>query len=205
MTQPSPSSLPSENLQRGVIFALVVVPLGIVAWDILWSVGFVASIVAFGVAWGAVRLYRMGSGGRITRPGATAVAIITIVTLLIAYLSGFVVDVVQALVKQGATVTEALSYPPFWGYVGSSMTTSSALISLLLAVLFGALGCFSVLRGAFRLSRLPQGEVPSNAPTVLGTAPGVAAPTAYVMPEQPTLIVPPPGSSAVNEPTDDTK
>ena len=71
-------------------------------------------------------------------------------------MSGFVVDVVQALVKQGATVSEALSYPPFWGYVGQAMTQSSSLVSLLLAVLFGALGCFSVLRAAFRLSRAPQ-------------------------------------------------
>ena len=77
MTQPSASSLPSENVQRGVIFALIVLPLGIVAWDILWSVGFVASIVAFGVAWAAVRLYRIGSGGRITRSGAIAVTVIT--------------------------------------------------------------------------------------------------------------------------------
>jgi hypothetical protein len=85
MTQPapstSPSSLPSENFQRGVIFALIVLPLGILAWDVLWSVGFVASIVAFGVAWGAVRLYRIGSGGRITRNGAIAVTAITVVTL----------------------------------------------------------------------------------------------------------------------------
>ena len=122
MTQPSASSLPSENVQRGVIFALIVLPLGIIAWDILWSVGFVASIVAFGVAWAAVRLYRIGSGGRITRSGAIAVTVITIVTLALAFVSGFVVDVVQALVKQGASVSEALSYPPFWGYVGQAMT-----------------------------------------------------------------------------------
>ncbi len=204
MTLPSPSSLPSENLQRGVIFALIVLPLGIVAWDVLWSVGFVASIVAFGVAWGAVRLYRLGSGGRITRPGAIAVAIITIVTLLLAYVSGFIVDVVESLVKQGASVSEALSYPPFWGYVGSAMTSSSALVSFLLAVLFGALGCFSVLRGAFRMSRLPQGAVTPNAPTVLGTAPGVQAADAPAQPaiQQPTLMSPPPPAPA--EPTDDT-
>jgi hypothetical protein len=42
--------LPSENVQRGVIFALIALPVGVVAWDILWSFGFVASIVAFGVA-----------------------------------------------------------------------------------------------------------------------------------------------------------
>ena len=177
MTLPSPSSLPSENFQRGLIFALVVLPVGIVAWDILWSVGFVASIVAFGVAWAAVRLYRIGSGGRITRTGAIAVTVITIATLVLAYVSGFVVD---ALVKLGASVTEALAYPPFWGYVGQAMTAPSALVSLLLAAVFGALGCVSVLRGAFRLSRAPQDVA----------APGAAVPGPYSPPVQPTLMNP---------------
>jgi hypothetical protein len=193
MTQPSPSSLPSENFPRGVIFALIVLPLGIIAWDVLWSVGFVASIVAFGVSWGAVRLYRIGSGGRLTRNGAIALLVITLVTLALGYVSGFAVDVVQALVKQGASVTEALSYPPFWGYVGAAMTTSSALISLLLAALFGALGCFNVLRAAFRVSRIPQGPVAPDAPTVLGTAPG----------SQPSLMNPaPPAPPVAADPTD---
>ena len=177
MTLPSPSSLPSENFQRGLIFALVVLPVGIVAWDILWSVGFVVSIVAFGVAWAAVRLYRIGSGGRITRTGAIAVTAITIATLVLAYVSGFVVD---ALVKLGASVTEALAYPPFWGYVGQAMTAPSALVSLLLAAVFGALGCVSVLRGAFRLSRAPQDVA----------APGAAVPGPYSPPVQPTLMNP---------------
>jgi hypothetical protein len=167
MTQPVPAtapvdSPPSENLQRGVIFALIVLPLGIVAWDILWSVGFVASIVAFGVAWAAVRLYRIGSGGRLTRPGAIAVTVITVATLVLAFVSGFIVDVVRTLVAQGATVTEALGYPPFGGYVVQAMTQPSSLISLLLAAAFGALGCFSVLRGAFRLSRAPHGPTPTD-------------------------------------------
>jgi hypothetical protein len=197
MSAPSPSSLPSENFQRGVVFALIVLPLGVVAWDVLWSVGFVASIVAFGVAWAAVRLYRVGSGGRITRTGAIAVTAITIVTLVLAYVSGFVVDVVQALMKQGATVTEALSYPPFWGYVGQAMTTQSALVSLLLAALFGALGCVSVLRGAFRLSRAPQ-----DAPSASMTAPPAARPT-LMNPEGTPPIPAPPAEQA--ERTEDPK
>lgn len=180
MSPAQPSSLPSENFQRGLIFALVVLPVGILAWDVLWSVGFVASIVAFGVAWGAVRLYRIGSGGRITRSGAIAVTAITIATLVLAYVSGFVVDVVQALVKQGASVTEALAYPPFWGYVGQAMTAPGALVSLLLAAVFGALGCVSVLRSAFRLSRAPQQT----------TAPGAPMAGPYSAPVQPTLMNP---------------
>jgi hypothetical protein len=195
MTQPSPSSLPSENFPRGVIFALIVLPLGIVAWDVLWSVGFVASIVAFGVSWGAVRLYRLGSGGRITRNGAIALLVVTIATLTLGYISGFAVDVVKALVQQGASVTQALSYPPFWGYVGAAMTTTSALVSLLLTVLFGVLGCFNVLRAAFRVSRMPQGPVASGAPIVLGTAPGA----------QPTLMNPaPPAPPIAPDPADPT-
>ncbi|MDP9028441.1 MAG: hypothetical protein M3N46_12995 [Actinomycetota bacterium] len=197
MTQPSPSSLPSENLQRGVIVALIVVPLGIVAWDVLWSVGFVASIVAFGVAWASVRLYRLGSGGRITRPGAIAVTIITIATLVLAYVSGFVVDVVQALMKQGASVTEALAYPPFWGYVGQAMVTPQSLVSLLLAALFGALGCFSVLRGAFRLSRVPQDATSPNVPTAGPYSTSYTAPGS--VPVQPTLMNPE-GTPAVPSP-----
>ncbi|MES1169149.1 MAG: hypothetical protein ABUL47_00505, partial [Leifsonia sp.] len=78
MTQPAPASepmsLPSENLQRGVIFALIALPAGVIAWDLLWSFGFIASIVSFGIAYLAARLYRFGSGGRISRSGAIAVA-----------------------------------------------------------------------------------------------------------------------------------
>jgi hypothetical protein len=205
MTQPSPSSLPSENFQRGLIFALVVLPLGILAWDILWSVGFVASIVAFGVAWAAVRLYRIGSGGRITRGGAIAVTTITIVTLVLAYVSGFVVDVVQALGKQGASATEALTYPPFWGYVGQAMTAPSSLVSLLLAAVFGALGCVSVLRGAFRLSRVPQDVAAPGAP-VTGSYDRSVPPT-LMNPEGTPPIPAPPAATPTgqDERTEDTK
>lgn len=184
MTQPSPSSLPSENLQRGVIFALIAVPLGVIAWDILWGVGFVASIVAFGVAYLASRLYRFGSGGRVTRNGAIAIAAITIGTLVIAFISGFAVDIVGEYSRiTGASIPESLVSGRFWGIVFASMTTGPALISLLLAALFGALGCFSILRGAFRQTR-PQPD-PNAAPTIVGPNSPFGA-----VPVQPTLMNP---------------
>jgi len=154
MTQPSPSSLPSENVQRGVIFALIALPAGVIAWDILWSFGFVASIVAFGVAYLAVRLYRFGSGGRVSRTGAIAVAAITIGTLIVAFISGFAVDVVGLYSQQfGTSIPEALVAPRFWSIVFSAMTSPQALPTLLLAALFGALGCFGTLRSAFLQTR----------------------------------------------------
>jgi hypothetical protein len=181
-SHPEGTSLPTENVQRGVIFAIIVLPLGIVAWDILWSVGFVASIVAFGVAWGAVRLYRLGSGGRVTRHGAIAVTVITIVTLLLAFVSGFAVDLVGLYAQQTeSTVAESLVSPRFWSIVGIAMTQGSSLVSLLLAVAFGALGSYRVLRGAFRQNQ---------AQPVAGSWSQPMAQPHYPAPQQPTLMNP---------------
>ena len=181
MTQPSPSSLPSENVQRGVIFALIVLPLGVVAWDILWSVGFVASIVAFGVAYLAVRLYRFGSGGRITRSGAIAIAAITIGTLVVAFISGFAVDRLGEYTRgSGQSIPESLVSSRFWGIVFGDMANPQALISLLLAAVFGALGCFSILRNAFRQTRVqPTADaVPTSSAMPSTVDPSVPLPPA---------------------------
>jgi len=43
-------SLPSENVPRGTLLTLLIIPAGILAWVLLWQFGLVASIVAFGVA-----------------------------------------------------------------------------------------------------------------------------------------------------------
>ena len=193
MTQPSPSSLPSENVQRGVIFALLVLPVGVIAWDILWGVGFVASIVAFGVAYLAVRLYRFGSGGRVTRSGAIAIAAITIGTLVIAFISGFAVSIVGLYSQQfGTSIPESLVAPRFWSIVFSSMTTGQALISLLLAAAFGALGCFGILRSAFRQTA-PQ----AMAGTMADSLPTAADSLTIPSPTNPagTPPVPPAASS----------
>lgn len=52
---------------RGLLFSLVVIPLGIIAWLILWNFGFIASVVAWGIAFLASWLYRRGAG-RIGEP-----------------------------------------------------------------------------------------------------------------------------------------
>jgi hypothetical protein len=179
MTQLSPPSLPSENVQRGVIFALIALPAGVVAWDILWGFNFIASIVAFGVAYLAVRLYRFGSGGRITRTGAIAVAVITIGTLIIAFISGFAIDVAPLYSQQvGTSIPETLVAPRFWSIVFGGMASPQALPTLLLAALFGALGCFGTLRAAFLQTRVvPEAATaPATEPTADPSAPPPAPP-----------------------------
>lgn len=190
MTQPSPSSLPAENVQRGVIFALIALPAGVVAWDILWSFGFVASIVAFGVAYLAVRLYRVGSGGRVSRTGAIGIAVITIGTLIIAFISGFAVQVVGLYSQQfGTSILETLVTPRFWSIVFSAMASPQALPSLLLAALFGALGCFGTLRSAFLQTRVrpTATEAPDADPAA---AAPLAAPSGMVLNGEPVAPSP---------------
>ena len=199
MTQPSPSSLPSENVQRGVIFALIALPAGVVAWDILWSFNFVASIVAFGVAYLAVRLYRFGSGGRVSRNGAIAVAVITIGTLIVAFISGFAVDVATLYSQQfGVSIPEALVAPRFWSIVFAAMTSVQALPTLLLAALFGALGCFGTLRAAFVQTRAQPtaGTVPTVSDPAVPTPP--AAPSGMVLNGEPVA----PSSDETPDPGD---
>ena len=159
---------PPENVQRGVAVALVVLPAGIILWDLLWTFGFIASIVAFGIAWGAMRLYRIGSNGPFSRTGAIAVLVITVVTLVLAYISGFVVDLMPSYLEvTGRTVVDGLVDGRFWAQVFQNMGDPREVPSLVLAIAFGALGCVRILLGAFRSTRpatAADPAAPSTAP-----------------------------------------
>jgi hypothetical protein len=180
---PNAVTPPPENVPRGTLFALVVLPLGIVAWVILWSWGFIASIVAFGVAYGVARLYTIGSGGRISRGGAIRVAVITIVTLALAIFAGLVWDVIlQYMQVTQSNFVDAFFSPVFWRAFNTVYTQpgaiSSILPSLLISVGFAVLGCYRVIRNAFRAtSAVPAAAPPMVSPYAPITPPPYAPPT----------------------------
>jgi hypothetical protein len=156
---------PPENVQRGIAVALVVLPLGIIAWDLLWSFGIVASIVAFGVAWAALRLYRLGSNGPFSRTGAVAVLVITVVTLVLAYISGFAVALMPSYSQvTGGTVADALVDGRFWEQVFAAIADPSRTVQLVLAIVFGAIGCARILLAAFRRTRTRPEPTPTAGP-----------------------------------------
>jgi hypothetical protein len=168
-------SLPSENVQRGTVFTLVIIPAGILAWVLLWQFGLVASIVAFGVAIGALWLYRFGSGGRISRTGAIRITIIVVITLLLSFLAGLVSDVVPLYASQrNIDIVTALTSGEFWTFFNHALANNfgNIAVPLGIAVIFGALGCFSVLRTAFVQTRA------ADAPAMPGTAAPIPAPEA---------------------------
>jgi hypothetical protein len=158
--QAAAPALPPENVPRGTLMTLLIIPAGIIVWVLLWQFGVVASLVAFGMAIGALWLYRFGSGGRISRAGAVRVTVITIAGLLLAFLAGLVWDVLPMYANQrNLTWIDALTDGRFWDFFGNAVENSAGdvVFQLILALVFGALGCFSVLRTAFvQSAQTPQ-------------------------------------------------
>ena len=151
-----PTALPPENVQRGTLLALLIIPAGIIAWVILWGFGLIASLVAFGIAIGALWLYRFGSGGRVSRSGAVRVTIITIGALILAFIAGLVSEVLPMYANQrNLDFISALTSGDFWSFFNNAVANNfgDVAVQFVIALAFGVLGCFSVLRTAFRQTR----------------------------------------------------
>jgi len=176
---------PAENVARGTLFALVAVPAGVIVWVVLWNFGFIASIVGFGVAYAAMFLYRFGSGGVLSRTGALRVALVTIGTLLIAFFGGVVSDVLGVWTAEtGEGVLAGLVSPDFWTAFQQIIALDGVAASYLpdfgLALLFGALGCFGLLRRAFRSTApaVPAAPFAATTPVAPSAAPFAPQPPA---------------------------
>jgi hypothetical protein len=136
----APVVLPPENRIRGLLLSLIAVPVGVVLFVIIWNLGYVASIVGFVIAFGAFFLYKKGSGGRISIPGALIVAAVTLGTLAIA----FIIAETSDLASVGVTWAEASRIPGFAG---------ALLADVGMTALFGLIGSGAVVFTAIKESR----------------------------------------------------
>lgn len=156
-------TVPTENVNRGTVLALLAIPAGIIVYVIVWNFGIVASVVSFGVAYLALFLYQRGSGGTIGRAGAVRVAIITIVTVGLSIFAAIVWDVAVVYGEAaGISPFAAIADPgfsTFFTYVMAQPDVQGELVKqVLIAIAFGALGCFFVLRAAFRATAAPAAQ-----------------------------------------------
>ncbi|MEO8093893.1 MAG: hypothetical protein ABI632_03065 [Pseudolysinimonas sp.] len=140
---PSVAVLPAENLLRGTIFALGILPAGVIVWGIVAKIGFISGVVGIGIALGALALYRIGSGGRISYNGAIRVSLIVIVTLIVSFLGSFVV-------VNPSGFSRAAAAGKFFDEIAYVMSLggSDVVINVLLVIAFAALGVFTVFRTA---------------------------------------------------------
>ena len=144
----APPSQAAELVSRGVLFALLAIPVGIAVWVLLWQWGFISAIAAFGVAWAALTLYRYGSGGLVSRAGFWIVMSITVGTLALSFLAGMAWDMASFLELD---IPAAFVSSEFWWLFQANLTDNPDLWAayvpdILLSVLFAALGTFSVFR-----------------------------------------------------------
>jgi len=161
------------DVQRGTVFALVAVPAGIIAYVALYEVGFIASVVAFGVAWLATLLYRYGSGQEVDRTGAIRIAVITLATIVAAIAAGIIWDVASLVADDYDTSPfSELTNPDFWPYLVYDLSDweyfRQYIPDILIGLLFGIIGCFSTLRAAFgrrRVRRRPEPPAETSAPS----------------------------------------
>lgn len=151
--EPAISSLPPENRTRGTLFALAVIPAGIILWVIIWMIGFIAAIVGILVAVGALWLYRKGSGGRIGYNGAARVSAIVVVTLLVSFFAGLIAD-------SPAYYGRALASGKFFEAVSYSLglAGTDGLINIGLLAVFIVLGVGIVFRTAMQQVKQEQAE-----------------------------------------------
>lgn len=155
---PAPVVLPPENIVRGLLLALITLPAGIVAFSVIYSLGFIASIVALGVAAAAFFLYRVGSGGRVSTIGAVIIAAVTVVTLVLAFLVAQYVSIAVALSGvYGVSWFEVLFAREFPGIAADILADPSVSSGVAsdagLTLLFGLLGGGAILFNVFRTAR----------------------------------------------------
>ncbi|WP_051389311.1 hypothetical protein [Arthrobacter sp. 35W] len=146
----TPRPRPTEDVLRGAIFASIVIPLGVLAWMIIWNFGFVASLVAWVVAFGAARMYGHGAGHP-TRRGVWVVLGIVLVTMTLAFVGGMWLDMINQF---GMSPVQALTDGEMWDVFGTNLIDNPELWEsyskdILMAALFSALGCFFTLRKLF--------------------------------------------------------
>lgn len=171
--------LPPENVGRGTVFALIALPVGVLAWLLIWSSGIIAAIVAFVVAVAAAFFYRLGSGGRIGKLGGWIVTGITAVTLFVSWFAGLALDIARYIADEtGVTWVDALTGPYFSELYGLVLADPDGELvgDALLTILFGALGAFSVLRTVFKQAK-------ADAATPLAAPSGFEPPAAEAKPE----------------------
>lgn len=152
MTQKNKKAV-STHPRRGLLLSVLVIPVGIAAWAFLWQFGFIASVVSWGIAAGAVWLYKYGSHGEVTKATLPWLLAIILIATILAFLSGIVSDLWSAYVTEIHGEIVFLS-TDFWAVVWANLTYGEFLTQyipdFLISVAFSVLGAGGTVYGLFR-------------------------------------------------------
>ena len=171
-TVPAPAA--DENVQRGAIFALGAIPIGMVAFAVVAGLfGFITGVVAIVIPYVAAFLYGKGAGAPLTRKGWGPFILVAGAAVVLGTFTGIVAGafyVYQAVGGSGGIFASA-----FWRTVVGQFTTNLAdnLFGIIIGLALGAAGIASVLRGGRRLGASPVAAPPAPPVDPNQPSPGV--------------------------------
>ena len=135
--------------RRGLALALLVIPLGVATWVFLWQYGFIASVVAWGIAAGAVWLYQLGASQGVTKAVVPYILAIILLGVVIAFLSGMVSDGWAAYNTEEIRGTGSLFSADFVSFFASNLSSAELWqgysVDILISLVFTALGAGGVI------------------------------------------------------------
>lgn len=143
------------NMTRGILFALLAIPIGIILWVILWRWGFMASIVSFVIAWLAVFLYTLGSKADVSKKAAPYLLGVIVLGIILSFIGGMASDAAEYFIQDtDMTVTDALASSDYWAFLANNLFSNAELwgsyiTDILIALAFGLLGSFGILKSLF--------------------------------------------------------
>jgi hypothetical protein len=140
---------PTENVGRGLLFAVGALPVAMVLSALVWKLGFVASIVSFALAAGVVWLYVRGAGTT-PRKGLVPVVLLIIVGVALAFLGNMAVDASDYWSANGGPGSGVSRTSFIFDNIFRPEVISSYGKELAFYVGFAALGTFSTIRRLFK-------------------------------------------------------
>jgi hypothetical protein len=136
-----------ERVGRGLLFASLGVLAGVVLTVVIWRLGFVASLTSLLLAVGAGWLYVKGAGAP-PRKGLVPLLLLIVAGVVVALLVAVASDIWVAYLNAfpDADTTELVQAVQFYLFDGETWSDSGVVRSVIMFVLFAALGMFSIVR-----------------------------------------------------------
>lgn len=146
------SSMQPSARTAGRLLSLIVLPVGVALWVTLWNFGFMASLVAFAIAYGAIWLFEFGAKSKPARSDVLFLIGVIAAGVILSFLGGMVSDAWYAWTTE-FNETAGFFSADFWSFVTANLTSGelwgSYIVDLLIALVFAVLGAGSLVRDLF--------------------------------------------------------
>jgi hypothetical protein len=154
---------PTENVARGAVFTLAVIPAGMAAFALTAYVFDVASgIAAIAIPSVAAWLYAKGAGAPLSKKGWVPFVSITAIAVVVGVATGIVAGAFYAFNKVGGD--GGLLSPAFLTSVSNRITSGEATVTILLGLALGAGGIIGVVRNSSKARTTSVADAPAAEP-----------------------------------------